>query len=115
MLAPVFSLMKRDGLDEAAVARFKTYYRAAKERELTRQQQEPEQSEPEPEPEPELDPDEAREFQRIFDGGRSFLLPAIVSGMRRDGQDDDTIERFKAFYRVRAAASPPDRRTTWLL
>ena len=113
MLAPVVSLMKRDGLDEAAVARFKTYYRAAKERELTRQQQEQEQ--PEPEPEPELDPDEAREFQRILDGGRSFLLPAIVSGMRRDGKDDDTIERFKAFYRVRAAAPPQDRRTTgWL-
>ena len=94
MLAPVVSLMKRDGLDEAAVARFKTYYRAAKETELTRQQ------------EPELEPDEGREFQRIFDGGRSFLLPAIVSGMRRDGKDDDTIERFKAFYRVRAAPSP---------
>ena len=112
MLAPVVSLMKRDGLDEAAVARFKTYYRAAKETELTRQQQEPEQPE---QPEPELDPDEAREFQRIFDGGRSFLLPAIVSGMRRDGQDDDTIERFKAFFRVRTASQTVAQTAAWLL
>ena len=47
MLAPVVSLMRRDGLDEAAIARFKTYYRAAKERELARQERQPE---PEPEP-----------------------------------------------------------------
>jgi hypothetical protein len=125
-LAPVVSLMKRDGLNDETVAKFKTYYRAAKEHELARQQQLELEPEPEPEPRPgpgqglasgsQSNPDEEREeFQRIFDGGRSLRLLAIVSGMRRDGADESAIERFKIFYRVRMqqfapppnAASPP--------